>query len=104
MKNDEEYDTWRQRMTGEMADQAAFFEEAGLSPRSAAALAEIDQVMQRIRRNIGRREAVSALLKAVEPTLEPAHLDVIATVMGGCKIPGTEVTVGMIAEKMQVDP
>ena len=104
MKKDEEYDAWRQLMSGELADQAAFFESAGLSRPAAEALVEIDQMMQRIRRNAGRREVLSSLLKAVEPGLDPAHLDVIATVMGNCRVPGTEVTVGMIAEKMLVDP
>ena len=104
MKKEEEYDAWRQLMTGELADQAAFFENAGLSRPAAAALVEIDQLMQRIRRTAGRREIISALLKSVEPRLEPAHLDVIATVMGNCRVPGAEVTVGLIAEKIQVDP
>jgi DNA-binding MarR family transcriptional regulator len=104
MKKEEEYDAWRQLISGELADQAAFFESAGLSRPAAEALVEIDQMIQRIRRNAGRRELISTLLKAVEPGLDPAHLDVIAVVMGNCRVPGAEVTVGLIAEKIQVDP
>lgn len=104
MKKPDDTEALRTPMTGELADQAAFFEEAGLSHPAAVALVEIDQIMQRIRRNAGRKEFANALLKSVDPQLDASHLDVIWTVVVGGKPPGGEVTVGMIAEKLLVDP
>lgn len=92
------------QLTGDLAAQADFFEKEGLGRPAAEALVEIDQLMQAIRRNAGRREVLSAMVKAVEPRMDMAQLDVIAAVIGGRRWPEVEVTVGFIAERMQVDP
>lgn len=93
-----------QQLTGDLAVQADFFEKEGLSRPSAEALVEIDQLMQAVRRNAGRREVLGAMLKAIRPGMDMAQLDAIAAVMGGRRWPEVEVTVGFIAERMQVDP
>ena len=49
-----------QRLIGDLAVQADFFERQGLSRPSAEALVEIDTLMQRIRRNANRREVLGA--------------------------------------------
>jgi len=92
------------QLTGDLAAQADFFENEGLSRPAAEALVEIDQLMQAVRRNAGRREVLSAMLKTAEPRMDMAQLDVIGAVMGGRRWPEVEVTVGFIAERMQVDP
>jgi DNA-binding MarR family transcriptional regulator len=104
MKKDEITEGWQNLMQGVLAEQAAFFESEGLTPTASASLVEIDQIMQRIRRNIGKREVLHALLKSIDPQLESSHLDVIGVIMGGCGEPGAEVTVGMVAEQMKIDP
>jgi len=91
-------------LAGDLAVQADFFEKEGLSRPAAEALVEIDQLMQAIRRNAGRREVLGVMVKAVEPRMDMAQLDVIAAVIAGRRWPGFEVTVGYVAEKLQVDP
>lgn len=104
MKKDGITEGWQHLMQGVLAEQAAFFESQGLTPVAAASLVDIDQTMQRIRRNIGKREVLNALLKAMDPQLDSSHLDVIGVILGGCSEPGSEVTVGMVAERMKIDP
>ena len=91
-------------LMGDLAVQADFFEKQGLSRPSAEALVEIDALMQRIRRNANRREVQSALLKLIQPEMDLAQLDVMGAVMAGRRWPEVEITVGFVAEKMQVDP
>jgi DNA-binding MarR family transcriptional regulator len=92
------------RLIADLAVQADFFEKQGLSRPSAEALVEIDALMQRIRRNANRREVMGTLLKATRPEMDLAQLDVISAVMAGRRWPDVEITVGFVAEKMQVDP
>jgi DNA-binding MarR family transcriptional regulator len=103
MKRNEITEGWQNLMQGG-PDQAAFFESQGLTPIAAASLVDIDQTMQRIRRNIGKRELQHTLLKSIDPQLDLGHLDVVGVIMGGCAAPGAEVTVGMVAERMKIDP
>jgi DNA-binding MarR family transcriptional regulator len=93
-----------QQLIGDLAAQADFFEREGLSRPSAEALVQIDMLMQRVRRNAGRRETLGTLLKSVRPEMDMAQLDVISAIMAGRRWPEVEITVGFVAEKMQVDP
>ena len=104
MKKNEIAEGWQNLMQGVLAEQAEFFESEGLTPIAASSLVEIDQTMQSIRRNISKREVLQTLLKSIDPRLDSGHLDVIGVVMGGCAEPGAEVTVGMVADRMKIDP
>lgn len=76
----------------------------GLSEQAARAVAAIDGVMARIRRNIMRREFGRVVLAQIAPDLEVAHMDVISAI--GLRAEGDpeEVTVGLIAERLGIDP
>ncbi len=76
----------------------------GLSEEAAKAVAAIDGVMARIRRNIMRREFGRIVLAQIAPDLEVAHMDVISAI--GHRVEGDpeEVTVGLIAERLGIDP
>jgi len=77
----------------------------GLSEEAAKAVAAIDGVMARIRRNIMRREFGRVVLAQIAPDLEVAHMDVISAI--GLRAEGgdaEEVTVGLIAERLGIDP
>lgn len=79
----------------------------GLSPAAAEAVASIDAVMQKVRRSIQRREFGRRMLSALEPGLEVAHLDVISAIAHSpawVDEPQQEVTVGLIAERLGIDP
>lgn len=78
---------------------------SGLGEEAAKAVASIDAVMSRIRRNIMRREFGRRILASVAPELELAHMDVISTI-GHRPMEGEpeEVTVGLIAERLGIDP
>jgi DNA-binding MarR family transcriptional regulator len=104
MGKEDESGGWPQPAPSGANEQVAFFEAAGLSPVAAAALADIDRTMQRIRRGIGRREAMNAVLKAMDPNVDPGHLDVISVLMGNNQSPEIEITVGFVGEKLGVDP
>lgn len=82
----------------------ALARERGLSEEAAKAVAAIDGVMARIRRNIMRREFGRVVLAQIAPDLEVAHMDVISAI--GHRIEGDpeEVTVGLIAERLGIDP
>lgn len=79
----------------------------GLSAEAADAVAAIDAVMARIRRSVMRRDYGRQLMAAINPDLDVAHLDVISAVAhsavqaGGAR---DEVTVGLIAERLAIDP
>lgn len=80
--------------------------EHGLSERAAEAVAAIDAVMHQVRRSIQRREFGRLLLDRIDADLEVAHLDAISAIAH--KMPGTdpeeEVTVGLLAERLGIDP
>lgn len=104
MKKIEITEGWQNLMQGVLSEQAGFFESEGLTPTAAASLVDIDQTMQRIRRHVGKREVLHALLKEIDPQLETSHLDAIGVIMGGCGEPGVEISVGMVADGMKIDP
>ena len=96
--------TWTTRGDQEMVELAL---ARGLSPTAAEAMASIDAVMHRVRRSIQRREFGRRILAAIDPGLEVPHLDAIsaiAQVSTDADAPRQEVTVGLIAERLGIDP
>jgi DNA-binding MarR family transcriptional regulator len=94
----------RTRGDQDLADLAA---RNGLSPDAAQALASIDALMHQVRRNILRRDFGRRVVAAIDPTLEVAHLDVISAIAHSpvyLDEPREEVTVGLIAERLGIDP
>jgi DNA-binding MarR family transcriptional regulator len=88
----------------ELADLA---QTNGLSPDAAQAVASIDAVLQKIRRSMMKREFGRQVLAAIDPELETAHLDVISAIGYVPVSPDEareEVTVGLIAERLSIDP
>lgn len=81
----------------------------GLSPRAAEAVAAIDAVMHKVRRSIQRRDFGRRVMARLDAGLEVAHLDTISAiahnpVWGEAKVDKEEVTVGLIAERLGIDP
>jgi DNA-binding MarR family transcriptional regulator len=76
----------------------------GMSAEAASALASIDEVMGRIRRSIMKRDFGRRILQQLSVDLEVVHMDVIGAV--GHEHPETaeEVTVGLVAERLAIDP
>jgi DNA-binding MarR family transcriptional regulator len=80
---------------------------SGLSEAAAKAVAAIDAVMSKVRRSIQRRDFGRLLLARIDPSLEVSHLDAIIAIahnpVAGAT-PQDEVTVGIIAERLGIDP
>lgn len=88
----------------EMVDLAL---ASGLSPTAAEAVASIDAVMHKVRKSIQRRDFGRRLMKEVDPTLDVSHLDTISAIAHNPawgEGPPQEVTVGLIAERLGIDP
>ena len=84
----------------EMVEMA---EQAGLSPNAAEAVAAIDAVMHKVRRSIQRRDFGRQVMAQMDPSLDVSHLDAISAIAHkGEEI--TEVTVGLVAERLGIDP
>jgi DNA-binding MarR family transcriptional regulator len=78
-------------------------EQAGLSPNAAEAVAAIDAVMHKVRRSIQRRDFGRQVMAQMDPSLDVSHLDAISAIAHkGEEI--TEVTVGLVAERLGIDP
>jgi DNA-binding MarR family transcriptional regulator len=80
---------------------------AGLSEAAAKAVAAIDAVMTKVRRSIQRRDFGRLILARVDPSLEVSHLDAIIAIAHNPVVgnaPQEEVTVGIIAERLGIDP
>lgn len=78
----------------------------GLSLRAAEALAAIDAVMHKVRRSMQRRDFGRRVLAKLDTELEVAHLDAISAI-AHTPVAGEateEVTVGLIAERLGLDP
>ena len=79
----------------------------GLSEAAAKAVAAIDAVMSKVRRSIQRRDFGRLILARVDPSLEVSHLDAIIAIAHNPVVsdtPQDEVTVGIIAERLGIDP
>lgn len=80
-------------------------EREGVSRTAAEAIAEIDIIMQRIRRGISKREFAAALVASLGPDVELQHLDAMGAVANwGHPSSDAEVTVGLVAERLNIDP
>lgn len=81
--------------------------QSGLSPNAAEAVAAIDAVMHKVRRSIQRRDFGRQVMAQIDPTLDVAHLDAISAIAHApayTEDAKVEVTVGLIAERLAVDP
>ena len=78
--------------------------KSGLSPAAADAVASIDAVMHKVRRSIQRRDFGRQVMAKLDPTLDVAHLDTISAIAHKGEAPAQEVTVGLIAERLAIDP
>lgn len=79
----------------------------GLSEAAGNAIASIDVTMTRFRRSLARREFARTVMERLDSDLDLAHLDVMSAISGfACETtpPAGEVTVGFVAEQMNVDP
>lgn len=88
-------------------DLADLARSSGLSERAAEAVAAIDAVMGKVRRSIQRRDFGRLILARVDPSLEASHLDAIGAIAHNPVFSDTaqdEVTVGVIAERLGIDP
>jgi DNA-binding MarR family transcriptional regulator len=88
-------------------DMVQLAKASGLSDQAAQAVASIDAIMARLRRNILRRDFGRRLLAEVDPSLDIAHFDVIGAISHNPNwgsTNGEEVTVGLIAERLAIDP
>lgn len=86
-------------------DLADLARSSGLSEAAADAVAAIDAVMSKVRRSIQRRDFGRLILARIDPSLEVSHLDAIIALSAGVgDTPRDEVTVGVIAERMGIDP
>lgn len=77
----------------------------GLSPAAAEAVAAIDTIMAQVRRSMQRREFGRQILVQMGSDLELTHLDAISAI--GWAPPdqaGEEMTVGLLAERLGIDP
>lgn len=86
-------------------DLADLARSNGLSEAAADAVAAIDAVMNKVRRSVQRRDFGRLILARIDPSLEVGHLDAIvalSAVAGDTR--QDEVTVGVIAERMGIDP
>lgn len=78
-------------------------EQTGLSREAAEAVATIDAVMHKVRRSIQRRDFGRHVMAQMDPSLDVSHLDAISAIAHkGEEI--TEVTVGLVAERLGIDP
>ncbi len=79
----------------------------GVSPKGAEAIAAIDAVMHKIRRSMQRRDFGRKVLAKIAADLEIAHLDTISAIAHSpawTDDSHEEVTVGLIAERLGIDP
>ncbi|MBK8083074.1 MAG: winged helix-turn-helix transcriptional regulator [Devosia sp.] len=88
-------------------DLAELARANGLSETAAEAVAAIDAVMHKVRRSIQRRDFGRQMLERMGSDLDIAHLDAIGAIAHnpvGNDQPAEEVTVGLIAERLGIDP
>ena len=88
-------------------DLADLARSNGMSEAAAEAVAAIDAVMSKVRRSVQRREFGRLILARIEPSLEVSHLDAIIAIAHSPIVgdtPQDEVTVGIIAERLGIDP
>lgn len=67
-------------------------------------LAAIERGMVRLRRSMGRRALGTLATRQAGVPFDPAHFSVVDAVEEGPPAAGGEVTVGLVAERLAVDP
>lgn len=80
---------------------------SGLSQNAAEAVAAIDAVMHKVRRSIQRRDFGRQVMARIDPSLDVSHLDAISAIAHlpvYAGQPREEVTVGLLAERLAIDP
>jgi DNA-binding MarR family transcriptional regulator len=79
---------------------------AGTAPTSGdgAGLAAIERAMMRIRRSQTRRTLGRLATRDLGQNVDLAQLDVVFAVDEGPARPGEELTVGLVAERLGIDP
>jgi DNA-binding MarR family transcriptional regulator len=91
-----------------MIKEASCFRDAGFSAKGADAIVRIDTAMARIRRAMLRREMVVSILAELDPGLDLQKLDVMGAVASWMPEegadPNAEVTVGIVAQRLGIDP
>jgi DNA-binding MarR family transcriptional regulator len=85
------------------ASHLAHLIELGLTPAAAQATMDIDHVMIHIRRSMQRREMGRMALRDLKLDIDVADLEILSA-LELCSIEGGEATVGLIAERLNVDP
>lgn len=88
-------------------DMVELARASGLTPRAAEAVAAIDAVMHKVRRSIQRRDFGRRLVEKLDTDLEVGHLDTLSAIAhqpSGSDQVAEEVTVGLIAERLGIDP
>jgi DNA-binding MarR family transcriptional regulator len=94
--------------TSSEVKSTALFIKAGFSPKAAEAIVKIDTIMQRVRRSMAKREFVAATLREMGSDLDLQKLDVLGAVSHWMPEDATdsdrEITVGTIAERLNIDP
>ncbi|WP_052731947.1 MarR family winged helix-turn-helix transcriptional regulator [Devosia geojensis] len=75
----------------------------GMSPRAAEAAVAIDSIMGNIRRSMARRELMRMAVRDLKLDFDPGVFDVMS-VVESCAGSDREVTVGTVAERLNVDP
>jgi DNA-binding MarR family transcriptional regulator len=78
--------------------------KSGLSPAAADAVAAIDMVMHRVRRSIQRRDFGRQVMERIDPSLDVGHFDTISAIAHKGEEETPEITVGLIAERLNIDP
>lgn len=71
---------------------------------SRTELAEVERALLRIRRSQSRRTVGRLALRELGPFANLRHVEVIIAVEEGSEGPGREVTVGLVGERLGLDP
>jgi len=69
-----------------------------------SALAEVERALVRIRRSMGKRTLGRLMARDLGAPVDLALLGVLDAVDEGPQTPGEEVTVGVVAERLAIDP
>ena len=86
---------------------SALLAEAGLDPKTATAVMDIDRVIQQWRRRAMKRELGTKALQDLKIGLDLAQFDVLAVIVGqetDADRQSDEVMVSTVAERLSIDP
>ena len=77
--------------------------ELGMTPGSVQAAIDIDQQLANLRRSMARKELFRLALRDLKLDIDLADLEIISMIEHGPG-PDGEITVGLIAERLGIDP